>query len=279
MMTSKRIKIGRRDTYVPPFVNERFGKTPYWACTFAALLNGVNVGFLGIQPANPTEIRALAKASGDADRRGGSQSHHMVRAMRVRYGKRMHLEALPPRRAQERLASGWALVAGLTYGELPKKFRRHSPRFKKGHRVTLVGWNAQRRETFILDPMAEDGADYEGEPIPWSAFEAAWWSGEQLWFAEGMFRKPPVVHLVDRVPEGRWRIPAGSRLIARSGSNARVIMRKVVLAEAKSGHFDALVTIGRQPDGPFAGQYMRVSSGGLNGMYIPVATKDIEIRP
>jgi hypothetical protein len=81
------------------------------------------------------------------------------------------------------------------------------------------------------------------------------------------------------VPEGTWRIPAGSRLIARSGSNARVIMRKVVLAEPKSGHFDALVTIGRQPAGPFPGQYLQVSSGGLKGMFIPISTKNIEIRP
>lgn len=277
-MVGKRIRIGRRDTYVPPFVNERFGKRPYWACTFAALLNGANVGFLGTLPANPTEIRLLSKASGDTDRRGGSQSHHMIRAMRVRYGKRMHLEALPPRRVHERLASGWALVAGLTYGELPKHYRRHSPNFKDGHRVTVVGWDAANKRTWILDPMARDGTDYKGEPIPWRAFEQAWWSGEQLWFAEGMFRKPPAVHLVASVPGGTWRIPAGSRLTARSGSNARVFVRRVVLAEPRSGRFDAIVTIGRQPDGPFAGEYLKVSSGGLTGMFIPVHTKGIEIK-
>ena len=182
-------KIGARETYFPPFVNERFDGPPYWACTFTALLNGANVGYLGNREPSHAEVRKLALASGDADLDGGSKSSDMLTAMRVRYRKRMFLEALPPRRVHERLSSGWAMVAAVTYGALPKEFRRHSPNFKKGHRITLIGWNG--RASWILDPMARAGTKYEGEPIPWSVFEPAWWSGEQLWFAEGMFRKPP----------------------------------------------------------------------------------------
>ena len=50
---SGRRKIGARETYFPPFVNERFDGPPYWACTFTALLNGANVGFLGNREAEP----------------------------------------------------------------------------------------------------------------------------------------------------------------------------------------------------------------------------------
>ena len=64
---SGRRKIGSRETYFPPFINERFDGPPYWACTFTALLNGANVGFLGNREASHAEVRKLARASGDAD--------------------------------------------------------------------------------------------------------------------------------------------------------------------------------------------------------------------
>ena len=271
-------KIGGRKTptYFPPFVNERFDGPPYWACTFTALLNGANVGYLGNREASHAEVRKLARASGDADLNGGSKSSEMLTAMRVRYGKRMHLEALPPRRVHERLASGWAMVGAVTYGALTTKFRRHSPNFKKGHRITLVGWDG--KASWILDPMARKGLSYEGEPIPWSIFEPAWWSGEQLWFAEGMFRTPPKVTVLDKVPDGTWRVPEKALLTARHGKNPRVIMRKVVLAETKSGHFDQIVEV-IPKNKPSLGEFLRVSSGGLKGMLIPVDTKNIQIRP
>jgi len=273
---SGRRKIGARETYFPPFINERFDGPPYWACTFTALLNGANVGFLGNREASHAEVRKLALASGDADLNGGSSSSHMLTAMRVRYSKRMHLEALPPRRVHERLSSGWAMVGAVTYGALPTHWRRHSPRFKKGHRITLVGWDG--KATWILDPMARAGPNYEGEPIPWSKFEPAWWAGEQLWFAEGMFRKSPRVKVLDKVPEGTWRLPDGARLTARLGTNPRVIMRKVVLAEPKSGRFDAIVEV-IPKNGPSMGEFIRVSSGGLAGMLIPFRTPKIVIKP
>ena len=84
---SGRRKIGSRETYFPPFVNERFDGPPYWACTFSALLNGANVGFLGNREASHAEVRKLARASGDANLSGGSRSSHMITAMRVRYRK------------------------------------------------------------------------------------------------------------------------------------------------------------------------------------------------
>ena len=184
-------EIGGRRTYIPPFVNERFDGPPYWACTFTSLLNGANVGWLGEKPATQREVRALARASGDVDLRGGSRSSHMVRAIRVRYGKDVRIEHRTPEQAVDRLKSGWAMVAAVTYGGLPKHHRRWSPRFTGGHRVVVLGW--QNNHTRLLDPMANKGLDYAGEWIRWSDFEPAWWAGEQLWFHEGMYQPRPVV--------------------------------------------------------------------------------------
>jgi hypothetical protein len=271
-MNGQRRPVGGRKTYFPPFVNERFDGPPWWACTFTALLNGANVGFLGSKPATHQEIRALAVASGDVDLNGGSRSSHMVRAMRVRYGQQVQLERLTPRRAQERLASGWALVAAVTYGSLPKHYRRWSPRFKKGHRVTLIGWDQGR--TMLLDPLATAGASYAGEPIRWRDFEPAWWSGEQLWFAEGMFTRAPTVRVLEEVPEGIWRLTAGSRLVARLGRKPQVVARDVRVPERKVGRFDALVEL-VSASGKVSGPYLRMSSGSLTGMLVPAAMKGL----
>jgi hypothetical protein len=274
-MKGQRKLVGERETYFPPFVNERFDGPPWWACTFTALLNGVNVGYLGRKEASHREIRALARASGDVDLSGGSKSSHMVRAMRARYGIRVQIESLPPRRAQERLASGWALVAAVTYGDLPKHYRRWSPRFTKGHRITLLGWDGRR--TMLLDPLATKGQSYTGEPIAWSEFEPAWWSSEQLWIAEGMFTTPPRTRVLERVPDGVWRMKAGSRLVARLGDRPQCVGRNVRLAEPRSGRFDALVEL-VYPSGTRRGPFLRLSSGVLNGMLVPASTNGLSLR-
>ena len=84
--------------------------------------------------------------------------------------------------------------------------------------------------------------------------------------------------VLDKVPDGTWRIPGGARLTARLGKNPRVIMRKVLLAEPKSGHFDAIVEV-IPKNGPSMGEFIRVSSGGLAGMLIPFRTPKIVIKP
>jgi hypothetical protein len=120
------------------------------------------------------------------------------------------------------------------------------------------------------------GTGWTGESIPWSVIERAWWPGEQLWFAEGMFRKPPRVKVLDKVPGGEWRVPTGSRLVLRSGKNPRVIVRKFTVGEQKSGNFDAIVEI--IPKSGSLGRFIRVSSGGLKGMYIPV-NQHVRLKP
>ena len=270
-------KIGARETYFPPFVNERFDP-PYWACTFAALLNGANVGFLGNKPATHGEVRKLAVASGDPTLKRGANSSEMLRAMKVHYKKDMFLESLSSGRAHERLSSGWALVAGVTYGRIPEPWRRHARNFMKGHRITLIGWNG--KETWILDPMAPKGTNWRGERIPWSVIERAWWPGEQLWFAEGMFRTPPKVKVREKVSNGRWSLPKGSRLVLRSGENPRVVMRKFIVAETKSGHFNELVEVFLK-DGTSIGEFIRISAAGKNNrMLIPVTKSlTLNLRP
>jgi hypothetical protein len=268
-------KIGARETYFPPFVNELFDGPPYWACTFAALLNGANVGFLGNKSPTHDEVRKLAVASGDPTLKRGANSSEMLRAMKVHYNKTMFLESLSSKRAQERLSIGWALVAGVTYGRIPMPWRRHARNFMKGHRITLIGWNG--RETWILDPMAPKGTNWMGEKIPWSVIERAWWPGEQLWFAEGMFRTPPKVKVREKIPNGRWSLPSGSRLVLRSRRNPRVVVRKFVTSEPKSGHFDRLVEVILK-DGTSLGEFIRISSGRLDGMLIP-KTSSLTLNP
>jgi len=184
--------IGQHKTFIPPFVNERFDGPPFWACTYTALLLGANVGYLGRLPATHAEIRKLAKASGDKDLRGGSRASHMITAMNRRYGESVHLDNVGPREARRRLGSGWAMVCGVTYGELPTRYRRWSPRFKLGHRMLVLGFSGSR--TRLVDPMAAKADGFAGEWIAWDDFAAAWWRQEQLWFWEGQFvgKRPPV---------------------------------------------------------------------------------------
>jgi hypothetical protein len=274
-MQGQYLDIGGRRTYFPPFVNERFGDPPYWACTFASLLNGANVGSLGQIPATVSEIRALAKASGDLDITGGSRSSHMIRAMQVRYGRKMQLESLRPERVKERLASGWAMVGGVTYGALPEIYRRPSPRFKGGHRIVLIGWDDDR--TRILDPMQARDHTFCGQWIKWSEFEPAWWSTEQLWFREGMALPPPRVVVVSSFGEGRrWRVRGGSIVAGRSRQDPRKVVRRRQFSHDSGARFDQLVDVfPAQPGAPRMGRFLRVSNGVFEGMLIDVATSGV----
>jgi hypothetical protein len=292
--------IGGRKTYVPPFVNERFDGPPYWACTFTSLLNGANVGWLGEKPATQREVRALARASGDVDLRGGSRSSHMVRAVKVRYGQDIRIEHRTPQQAADRLKSGWAMVAAVTYGGLPKHYRRWSPRFTGGHRVVLLGWQDNR--TRLLDPMASHGPDYGGEWISWSDFEPAWWAGEQLWFREGMFLPAPSVEppapSVEPAPNiqpapnieptpnieppapvdapGPWHVAAGT--IVDFQSQAGVVLRRVRIERASGAMFDEDILLDASPgSGDPQRRLIRVSSGRFKGYFVDIAAPGVSI--
>lgn len=267
--------IGERPTYFPPFVNERFGKPPYWACTFASLLNGANVGWRGDKPATAEEVRALAKASHDPDRKGGSNSGHMIEAMRTRYGIQMRLRRLPPERVRERLAHGWAMVAGVTYSELPRRFRIDRS-FKAGHRVMVVGWSNDH--TWIVDPLADEGPRYEGERIAWSDFEPAWWSGEQLWFRDGMFLPQRRYAIRLPLPAARtWTARPGAVLDLLSPVRASVVARRVEVRERLRSEFDALVPeLAPEPSTKLVGRRIRISSGPYRGYLLDPASDGVE---
>ena len=268
--------IAERPTYFPPFINEVFGKTPYWACTFASLLNGANIAWRGEKPATVDEIKALARASGDVHLKGGSQSSHMVTAIKVRYGEDVAIQHLPADRVATRLAHGWAMVAAVTYGDLPKVHRRHSPYFKGGHRVVLIGWDNGR--TKILDPMATRDSGYTGDWIQWSEFEPAWWSREQLWFREGMFL--PQRTYLPAVPldtPRRWKVAAGTTLKLMSPKRAGVVVRQLKTGSTSSASFDALV--GVLPPGRLRGHgrpLIRISSGPFAGLLVDPSDDGID---
>jgi hypothetical protein len=274
-MPGQYLDIGGRRTYVPPFVHERFDGPPYWACTFASLLNGANVAWLGQKPATADEIRALARASGDLDLKGGSRSSHMVKAMRKRYGRNVEIERLPAARAKERLATGWAMVAAVTYGAMPETHRRWSPHFRGGHRVTVLGWDDGRMR--LLDPMADRDETYAGQWIQWSEFEPAWWSGEQLWFREGMALAGPVVHTVRTFePARHWTVRGGTTVSARSADDPRAVAKRALIRNDSGASFDALVeATPRAPGAVATGRYIRVANGMFAGMLIDVAAPGI----
>jgi hypothetical protein len=290
-MAGQYLQIGGRLTYVPPFVNERFDGPPFWACTFTALLNGANVGWLGQKPATHAEVAALAGASGDANTRGGSRSSHMIAAVRVRYRQSVALDNVSVERAQERLASGWALVAGVTYGELPQQYRRWSPRFKLGHRVTVLGWSGGR--TRLLDPLAAKNSSYAGEWISWSDFAQAWWRDEQLWFQEGQFVAGPAAakavakpatgvdataaRVLQRFETPRhFRIAPETTVVAFSPGRPPIVARRMRFSHPSGANFDALVAF--DPAVTLDGRkdlYLRVTNGAFAGRYIPLATAGI----
>ena len=282
-------QIGDRLTFVPPFVNERFDGPPYWACTYTALLNGANVGWLGQKPATHAEVAALAGASGDSDTRGGSRSSHMVRAMKVRYKTSVAIERCSEREVQRRLANGGALVAGVTYGELPARHRRWSPKFKLGHRVTLIGWSAGR--TRLLDPLAAMGPSYAGEWIAWSDFARAWWPAEQLWFQEGQYLKSvkvprsaaaaataaATVRVIRRFdPPRHFRVAARTTVVAFSPGQPPKVARRLLFPHASGANFDAIVAFDPSTtlEDPTR-TYLQVTNGAFAGRYIPLATAGI----
>ena len=267
--------IGERPTYFPPFVNERFGTPPYWACTFASLLNGANVGWRGEKPAIHEEVRALAKASGDPDRKGGSTSSHMIQAIRTRYGEHMRLRRLPPLRVADRLAHGWVMVAGVTYGDLPSKYRLDKG-FMKGHRVLVVGW--QNGHTWLVDPLADEGGRHTGRKIAWGDFEPAWWSGEQLWFREGMFLPQPRYGERTRLDAPKpWVARRDTRLDLLSPVRAGVVARRVALGERHEATFDAVVPeLAPLPASKIVGRRIRIASGPFKGYLLDPATAGVD---
>src|SRR4029453_2549290 len=116
--------IGSHRTFVPPFVNERFDGPPFWACTYTALLNGANVGYLGRLPATHAEVAKFAGASGDKALRRGSRSSHMISALRNRYKIRnVEIESVGPKEARRCLGAGHALDDGATYRGCSPRYR------------------------------------------------------------------------------------------------------------------------------------------------------------
>jgi len=289
--------IGSRRTFVPPFVNERFDGPPFWACTYTALLNGANVAWLGQLPATHAEVAKLAGASGDKNLRGGSRSAHMIEALRRRYKVNMRLESVGPKEARRRLASGYALVAGVTYGEFPWRYRQWSPNFKLGHRVTVFGLSGMR--TKILDPLAPRGGDYDGDWIEWDVFANAWWRDEQLWFREGQFVKgfgaapaapagpaaataaaaPAEVDIQPRVlrrfdVHRHFRVDNGATVKAFKGALPQPVKtHEITFTHVSGALFDAVVTF--DPAATIeSGRalFLRVTNGAFAGRYVPWPT-------
>jgi hypothetical protein len=186
----------------------------------------------------------------------------------------MALESLTPERVKERLSTGWAMVAGVTYGELPEIYRRPSPNFTKGHRVVVLGWDDDRMR--LLDPMQNRDTTFAGQWIRWSEFAPAWWSTEQLWFREGMALPPPELSVQPINPKRRWGVKAGTVVRGHSPQDPREVVRKFKVLKDTGAWFDQVVRAKpREPDETRLGPFVRVVNGALAGLLIDPATPGV----
>jgi hypothetical protein len=283
-MGGKWVRMNGRQVYFPPFANQRFTGTPFWACTFTSMINAADIGFLGEidrkrilkHKTAGDVIVALARKSGDPTKHQGSTTQEMVRAMDAMYEQKLNIVHDSPDLGRKRLRHGKALVAGLFYRDLPEQFRRHSPNFRDGHRLVFLGWRDGKPDpddgfTKVLDPLANKGRDYDGEWIRWSAVTAAYWPGQQVWIAPGKFLPDATVEVVRRFSPARtFKIKAGAE-IQGFMPKAAGVAKKRKFREARTGKFDALVKVGQpddaDPDRP-KGRFIRIIEGPFIGMLL-----------
>jgi hypothetical protein len=292
---------GKRWTYVPPFVNERLvgplegpngedqsklagGRS--WACTFTALLYGINFAFLGdtrFTRMTQQEIVDLAFASGDATLRDGSNTVQMLTALRARYGETKGSTALGMTDIMDRLRRGQMLVAGLRSADMSDHFRRWCGNTGALHRAAFVGFRLANGEpqTRILDPMAipskahyPDPRTYAGEWLPMTEYARFAWSNQQVWFEPGEFLGPIKPHLIRSFPLGRpIRFLAGAIVDAYDPIHPqRPVLRKR-FAATSGAHFDRHV---RATVGGVKREYVRIVDGLFEDLLIPLDTERIE---
>jgi hypothetical protein len=273
--------IGDRRTFIPPFVDERFygtatfAKRPsFWSCTFAALLNTANVGFLGSKINSHAEVQRLANASGDKTLSGGANTDQMLDAFRNQYNRPLDVDPVDRAEAKRRLANGYALVVGIIPARYDPAFYVGITAKTGGHRITLLGMNHARTATRVLDPMVPTSRHYEGRWIPWKVVEAAQMKATQVWIKEGQFTATKVEIVTTFRPSRRFAVAAGTTLVAFDPDTPTAPAERLTFHEASGARFDALVKVHRA-DGTAVGPFLRVVSGAFQGMLIKPDTAGI----
>ncbi len=273
--------IGGRSTYFPPFVDERFSTKKdggFWACTFASLLNGANVGYLGAKTPTHAEVIRLAVASGDMVLRDGANTELMLTALRNLYGQSLKKEHTSDEEAKDRLSKGRALVAGIIPRNYAQAFRVGITDRTEGHRILLVGMDAARTHTRVIDPMVSMAAEtrkYSGRWIPWKVVRRAEMIGEEVWFTEGQFVANKVVPILTFKPSRRFGVKAGTRIDGYDGGQPTVIADSMVVSKDSGARFDALVDVVNSKTGARIGPFLRVISGHFQGQLVKVGAKGI----
>ena len=280
--------IGARRTYFPPFIDERFyGKATFpkdkqffWSCTFAALLNTANVGFLGSKINSHAEVQRLADASGDKTLSGGANTDQMLTAFRTRYGLPLDVDPVDRNEAKRRLANGYALVVGIIPANFDPAFYVGITAKTAGHRITLLGMNTERTATRILDPMVPAVRGYEGRWIPWRVVEKAQMKATQVWIREGQFLATKMNVVTRFRPSRRFAVAAGATVVAFDPDSPTVGADRQTFAVASGARFDALVKV-QKADGTTVGPFLRVVSGRFQGLLIKPDTPGItaSIKP
>lgn len=269
--------IGDRRTYVPPFVNERIGSGPYWACSWAAALTGANIAALGTIPATHDELLALAGVSGDSVLADGSRTSHIAAALQARYNLVVDRSIVSDAEARRRLSTGWGCIVGVTYPLLTTHLRRWSPGFMGGHRGVIFGWDDGR--TRWDDPLAPYGTDYAGEWVDWADLRPALWADEPIWVLEGELMQTIVTVVTEFDPPRRFGIRAGQTV---RGYRANGTYVAKTFSGATGASFDRHVEIAQAPDPKLQphGEYLRVVDGALAGLYVPLASVTADVtRP
>jgi hypothetical protein len=261
-------KVGDRRTYFPPFVDERFlaGAGSFWSCTFASLLNGANVAFLGKLTPTHGEIRRLADISGDPDLFTGANTDQMITAFTRKYKRPLGRRNLDEKGGAAALATGHALVAFIIPRNYDSRFWHGINANTEGHRIVAVGLD-DKNQTRVLDPMVAAPRDYPGEAVPWSTLYRAMVKDQQVWFKEGQYRSAPTIAFRRRFrPSRRFIVEPGTRVVAFNANQPTVIADRATFMSKSAARFDALVyvRVGKEPVGPF----LRVVSGHFQGLLI-----------
>lgn len=143
-------------------------ETPYVCCGYCT----AHMASLTVKPGLSDRMQEEAHAIRSA---GGRSHNNGNNAQELRDGAKeaigVTLDAIAVDEIPDRLRAGYAVTAGLQYGELPDYLRVQNGDF--GHAVCLYRWREEEEYLGFYDPLWPQGAD--GAWARWSDVKRALW--------------------------------------------------------------------------------------------------------